>query len=137
MASCQNKFPAFENDSRPRPQKIFPASIAVRRVQSFSKVSTSPAGRKGSSQAPLCGLPPSPSPAKHAAVLTKGELQRLRSLRDQRTREELGLFVLEGEKVVAELLAANFPFVELYATTDWAGAPLSVSGSTVPPTTLV
>jgi TrmH family RNA methyltransferase len=52
-------------------------------------------------------------------VLTKAELQRLRSLREKKHREELGLFVIEGEKVVGELLAAGFPFVELYATADW------------------
>jgi TrmH family RNA methyltransferase len=56
-------------------------------------------------------------------MLTKAELQRLRALREKKHREALGLFVVEGEKVVAELLAARFPFVELYATPAWAGAP--------------
>ena len=51
-------------------------------------------------------------------MLTKAELQRLRSLREKKNREALGLFVIEGEKVVGELLAANFPFLEIYATTD-------------------
>jgi TrmH family RNA methyltransferase len=50
---------------------------------------------------------------------TKAALQRLRSLREKKTRESLGLFVVEGEKVVAELLAANFPFTEIYATRAW------------------
>jgi TrmH family RNA methyltransferase len=49
-------------------------------------------------------------------MLTKAELQRLRSLREKKFREALGLFVVEGEKVIAELLAANFPFTEIYAT---------------------
>ena len=48
--------------------------------------------------------------------LTKAGLQRLRSLRDRKHREELGLFVVEGEKVVTELLAAKFAFDEIYAT---------------------
>lgn len=52
-------------------------------------------------------------------MLTKVEIQRLRSLREKKQREALGLFVVEGEKVVAELLAANFPFVEVYATEAW------------------
>ncbi len=52
-------------------------------------------------------------------MLTKAELQRLRSLREKKHREELGLFVVEGEKVVAELLAAKFPFVEIFATSAW------------------
>jgi TrmH family RNA methyltransferase len=55
-------------------------------------------------------------------MLTKAELQRLRSLREKKHREALGLFVVEGEKVVGELLAAKFPFVEIYATLAWPGA---------------
>jgi len=55
--------------------------------------------------------------------LSKAEIQRLRSLRDKKHREELGLFVVEGEKVVAEILAAGsaqkFFFAELYATRLW------------------
>jgi len=54
-------------------------------------------------------------------VLTKAGLQRLRSLRDKKNREALGLFVVEGEKVVGELLAAGFSFVEIYATDSWRG----------------
>lgn len=49
-------------------------------------------------------------------MLTKAELQRLRSLREKKNREALGLFVVEGEKVVGELFAANFPFTEIYTT---------------------
>jgi TrmH family RNA methyltransferase len=52
-------------------------------------------------------------------VLTKAELHRLRSLRDKKNREALGLFVVEGAKVVGELIAAGFPFLELYATDTW------------------
>ncbi len=55
-------------------------------------------------------------------MLTKAELQRLRSLREKKHREALGLFVVEGEKVVAELLAAKFAFAEIYATPAWRGA---------------
>jgi TrmH family RNA methyltransferase len=58
-----------------------------------------------------------------AGVLTKAEIQRLRSLREKKQREALGLFVVEGEKVVAELLAARFPFVEIYATPAWRPPP--------------
>ncbi len=52
-------------------------------------------------------------------MLTRAELQRLRSLREKKHREALGCFVIEGEKVVAELLGAGFPLLELYATADW------------------
>ena len=52
-------------------------------------------------------------------MLTKAEVQRLRSLREKKHREALGVFVVEGEKVVSELLAAGFPFEEIYATPAW------------------
>lgn len=51
--------------------------------------------------------------------LTKAEISRLRGLRDKKAREEAGRFVVEGEKVVAELLAAEFPFEVLYAVEGW------------------
>ncbi|MBP8256034.1 MAG: RNA methyltransferase [Opitutaceae bacterium] len=49
-------------------------------------------------------------------ALTKAELTRLRSLRHKKRREETGLFVIEGEKVVRELVEDGFPLVEIYAT---------------------
>lgn len=54
--------------------------------------------------------------------LTKAEITRLRSLQEKKHREALGLFVVEGEKVVGELLAAKFPLVDVYATPAWTGA---------------
>jgi TrmH family RNA methyltransferase len=63
--------------------------------------------------------------------LTKAELSRLRDLRDKKHREAAGLFVIEGEKVIGELLAAKFPLLEIYATTAWPG--LSSFGGGVPP----
>lgn len=56
-------------------------------------------------------------------MLTKAAIQRLRSLREKKHREALGLFVVEGEKVVGELLAAKLPFEEIYATAAWLAAP--------------
>ena len=53
--------------------------------------------------------------------LTKAEITRLRALRDKKHREDAGLFVIEGEKVVGELLAAGCPLLEIYATDAWAG----------------
>ena len=52
-------------------------------------------------------------------MLTKAEINRLRSLRDKRHRDEAGVFVVEGEKVVAELLATNYPLQEFYALETW------------------
>jgi RNA methyltransferase, TrmH family len=54
-------------------------------------------------------------------VVTRTELQLLRSLRDKKHREELGLYAVEGEKIVGELLAAGHPFEKVYATSAWKG----------------
>jgi TrmH family RNA methyltransferase len=54
-------------------------------------------------------------------VITRAELQLLRSLRDKKHREELGLYAVEGEKIVAELLAAGHPFEKIYGTGAWTG----------------
>ncbi|MFY9923648.1 MAG: RNA methyltransferase [Opitutaceae bacterium] len=54
-------------------------------------------------------------------MITRSELQMLRSLRDKKHREELGLYAVEGEKVVAELIAAGHPFEKIYATPAWSG----------------
>jgi TrmH family RNA methyltransferase len=54
-------------------------------------------------------------------MLTKADIQRLRALREKKHREAEGLFIVEGEKVVAELLAAGFPFAEIYGTPAWRG----------------
>jgi TrmH family RNA methyltransferase len=59
--------------------------------------------------------------------LTKAEIARLRSLQDKKHREALGLFVVEGEKVEGELLAAKFPFVEIYAAEAWVEPGLAPS----------
>ncbi|MDB6169539.1 MAG: putative TrmH family tRNA/rRNA methyltransferase [Verrucomicrobia bacterium] len=55
-------------------------------------------------------------------MLTKAELARLRSLREKKQREAEGRFVVEGEKVVGELLAAGLAFEAIYATPEWTGA---------------
>ena len=54
-------------------------------------------------------------------MLTKAQFQRLKDLREKKHREAQGLFVVEGEKVVAELIAAGLPFEEIYATAEWTG----------------
>ncbi len=65
-------------------------------------------------------------------MLTRAEIQHLRSLREKRRREESGLFVVEGPKVVAELLTAGLPFTEVLATPDWP-APAVVEVKRITP----
>ena len=48
--------------------------------------------------------------------MTKAEIQLVRSLEDKRAREETGLFVAEGEKLVGELLASDFRVRKIYYT---------------------
>ena len=72
-------------------------------------------------------------------MLTKTDISRLRSLREKKHRDALGLFVIEGEKVIAELLAEKFPLLEIYATPDCKlrisdrGSPDANDGSSQPP----
>lgn len=54
---------------------------------------------------------------------TKADFLRIRSLREKKHRAASGLFVVEGEKVIGELLAAGFPFTEIFATAAWKGHP--------------
>jgi TrmH family RNA methyltransferase len=56
-------------------------------------------------------------------MLTPAAIRRLHSLREKKHREELGLFVVEGEKAIGELREANYPFEEIYATPAWSGSP--------------
>ena len=49
-------------------------------------------------------------------MLTKNTIKQIASLRQQKFRKELGLFVVEGRKMTEELLHSNFETVGLYAT---------------------
>ena len=49
-------------------------------------------------------------------MITKNTIKQIASLRQQKFRKELGLFVVEGRKMTEELLHSNFETVGLYAT---------------------
>jgi len=49
-------------------------------------------------------------------MLTKNTIKQIASLRQQKFRKELGLFVVEGRKMTEELLQSGFETVGLYAT---------------------
>jgi TrmH family RNA methyltransferase len=51
--------------------------------------------------------------------LTKAEITKLRGLRNKKNREAAQAFVVEGPKVVAELVAAGHVFDSVYATAEW------------------
>lgn len=49
-------------------------------------------------------------------MITKNTIKQIASLRQQKFRKELGLFVVEGRKMTEELLLSDFETVGLYAT---------------------
>ena len=49
-------------------------------------------------------------------MITKAEIQSIKSLADKRGRVELGAFIAEGEKLVAELCASDLVVRKVYAT---------------------
>ena len=49
-------------------------------------------------------------------MLTKNTIKQIASLKQQKFRKELGLFVVEGRKMVDELLHSSFETIGLYAT---------------------
>src|SRR5690554_4065612 len=55
-------------------------------------------------------------------MLSKNQAKNLRALHRKKTRRELDLFLVEGEKVVAELLASNWQIESLYATPEFITA---------------
>ncbi len=46
--------------------------------------------------------------------ISKNELRQVRSLSQKKYRDESGLFVVEGEKMVAEALASDFEVIQVY-----------------------
>jgi RNA methyltransferase, TrmH family len=64
-----------------------------------------------------------------AFILTKAEVARVRGWRERAAREAEGRFVVEGPKVVGELLAAGMAFEVIYATEAWAGETAGGGGA--------
>ncbi len=52
-------------------------------------------------------------------MLTKNQQKLIRSLHEKKNRTELGLFLVEGEKSVSELLKSDFEIEILLTTTDF------------------
>lgn len=52
-------------------------------------------------------------------MLSKNEAKYIHSLSQKKQREAEGLFLVEGPKAIAEVLAAGWPIHALYATPDW------------------
>lgn len=52
-------------------------------------------------------------------MLSKNEAKYIQSLFHKKQRQELGLFIAEGVKLVNELLNSNLVIKKIYATPDW------------------
>lgn len=51
-------------------------------------------------------------------MLTAADIKRIKSLKDKKFRDELGLFVVEGEKMVAEAMTSGMEVVERYTVAE-------------------
>jgi TrmH family RNA methyltransferase len=60
------------------------------------------------------------APKISAPVTTQAELKRLRALHQRRGREEQGRYLVQGAKMVQELLASSTPVQAIYATREAA-----------------
>jgi TrmH family RNA methyltransferase len=54
-------------------------------------------------------------------MITKNTIKQVAALRQQKFRKEQGRFVVEGRKMVEELLRSDFATEALYATNEWMG----------------
>lgn len=58
--------------------------------------------------------------------LSNNELKTLRSLKMKKYRYKTGHFIAEGYKTVAELVASDYPIIELFASPEWLAKNESV-----------
>lgn len=52
-------------------------------------------------------------------MLTKKQVQQVKSLETKKERDISGMFTAEGDKLVSEIIAAGWPIEMLYATPEW------------------
>ncbi len=53
-------------------------------------------------------------------MITKAQVKHIRSLADKKSRIELNQFVVEGDKMVRELIHSNLIISKIYSSADWA-----------------
>ena len=51
-------------------------------------------------------------------MISKADIKRIRALGSKKQREQSGLFVVEGEKMVAEALSSGFEVENVYRMDD-------------------
>jgi RNA methyltransferase, TrmH family len=65
-------------------------------------------------------------------MLSSAQIKEIRSLHQQKNRKEKGLFLVEGEKMVDELLRSGFRVKGIYATEKWLKSPNGKKFATSP-----
>lgn len=60
-------------------------------------------------------------------MLSRNQIKFIQSLRQKKNRQEQGVFIAEGEKVVQEFLRSDWEVEKVYATNEWAGGGQCVS----------
>lgn len=58
-------------------------------------------------------------------MITNAEIKQIKSLSDKKNRDSLGLFVVEGEKMVQEALMSNFEVVRVWRKEDIGEAAMA------------
>lgn len=59
--------------------------------------------------------------------VSKNQIKLYNSLQQKKYRNETGLFLAEGTKIVLELLQSNFEVIQLYCTAEWASENKAIS----------
>ena len=73
-------------------------------------------GRGGTNLHAACAFAPAGSAKYIREVSNKSELKRVRALHQKKYREEEGVFLVQGVKLVIELLASGWPVEAIHAT---------------------
>ena len=60
-------------------------------------------------------------------MISRNQIKLIQSLRQKKYREQYGLFVVEGEKLVDEFLKSDFEIENIYATNQWEGEAIRIS----------
>ena len=60
-------------------------------------------------------------------MLSRNQIKFIQSLKQKKNRQEAGVFVVEGEKVVREFLRSDWVVDKVYATADWEGGAERIS----------
>lgn len=60
-------------------------------------------------------------------MLSRNQIKFIQSLKQKKHRQDHGIFVVEGEKVVREFLQSNWVVDKVYSTSEWEGGSERIS----------